>query len=42
VKRIGNHVELSVEEKDLAVDLFQRWTRDNIIGRIPGAGRATE
>jgi sporulation protein YlmC with PRC-barrel domain len=42
VKRIGNSVDLSVPESDLAVDLFQRWARDRIISRIPGAGRATE
>jgi sporulation protein YlmC with PRC-barrel domain len=41
VKKIDNHIEVSVEEKELAVDLFQRWTRDRIIGKIPGADRAT-
>jgi sporulation protein YlmC with PRC-barrel domain len=42
VKRIATSVEVSLPERELEVDLFQRWTRDRIIAKIPGADRATE
>jgi sporulation protein YlmC with PRC-barrel domain len=37
VKRIGNHLELSVARDELGVMRFERWVRDRIIARIPGA-----
>ena len=42
VKRMTNHVELTVERDTLDSDRMERWVRDHIIGKIPGANRATE
>jgi hypothetical protein len=42
VKRIGNHVEVSLPRADLDVSRFEKWVRDNIIGKIPGAYRAAK
>lgn len=38
VKRFDNHVELAVSKDDLDVSMFERWVRERIIDRIPGAG----
>jgi hypothetical protein len=38
VTRIAEHVELAVSRGDLDVSRFEKWARDNIIGKIPGAG----
>jgi hypothetical protein len=37
VKRLGNHLELTVRRTDLETMKFERWTRERIIGRIPGS-----
>ena len=37
VKRLGNHLELSVSRRDLGTMKFERWTRERIVDRIPGA-----
>jgi sporulation protein YlmC with PRC-barrel domain len=37
VKRIDNHLELSVARDELEVIRFERWVRDRIISKIPGA-----
>jgi hypothetical protein len=37
VKRFDNHVELTVSLDDLDVGLFERWVRERIIDKIPGA-----
>jgi hypothetical protein len=42
VKQIDNHVELTVSREDLDLFVFERWVRDNIIRRIPGAEHAAE
>jgi sporulation protein YlmC with PRC-barrel domain len=36
VKRIDNHLELSVPRRDLGTMRFDDWTREKIVGRIPG------
>jgi hypothetical protein len=42
VKRIGNHVEVSLPKRDLPVTLFEDWVRDRFIAKIPGAEHAAE
>lgn len=43
VERIGVRVELKVRLDDLdRPNRLDRWLSDNLIGRIPGAHRATE
>jgi hypothetical protein len=42
VKGIDNAVELSVPRDRLETDRLERWTREHIIGRIPGARDASE
>jgi sporulation protein YlmC with PRC-barrel domain len=37
VKRIDNHIELSVPKDDLEIERFERWVRERIIDKIPGA-----
>jgi hypothetical protein len=37
VKRIDNHVEITVSRSELDVSRFEDWVRDRIISRIPGA-----
>ena len=37
VKNINNHVELSVPKDDLEIERFERWVRERIIDKIPGA-----
>jgi hypothetical protein len=39
VRKIDNHVEVIVSREELAISRFEDWTRDHIIGRIPGAHR---
>jgi sporulation protein YlmC with PRC-barrel domain len=36
VKRIDNHLELSLPKRDLGTMKFERWTREHVIDRIPG------
>jgi sporulation protein YlmC with PRC-barrel domain len=42
VKRIGSAVDLSVAKAELETDRLEAWTRDHLIGRLPGAGDASE
>jgi hypothetical protein len=42
VKRVGVKVELTVAGTDLRTWDLQRWARDRIILKIPGAGHAPE
>jgi hypothetical protein len=42
VKRINNHVELTVSKADLEIDRFERWVRERVIEKIPGADRSPE
>jgi hypothetical protein len=42
VKRVGVKVELTVAGSDLGTWDLQRWTRDRIVRKIPGAGHAPE
>ena len=42
VKRINNHVELTVERELLESNLLEEWVAEHTVGRIPGADRATE
>jgi sporulation protein YlmC with PRC-barrel domain len=42
VKRIGSAVELSVPKSELETDRLESWTRDHLIGKLPGAGDAPE
>lgn len=42
VKRINNHVELTVPKVDLEIDRFERWVRERIIAKIPGSDRSPE
>jgi sporulation protein YlmC with PRC-barrel domain len=42
VKRIGVKVELTVAGSDLATWDLQRWIRDKVIVKIPGASHAPE
>jgi hypothetical protein len=42
VKRVNDHVELVVSHETLDSNRLERWVREFIIGRIPGAHRAVE
>ena len=42
VKRIGSAVDLSVAKAELETNRLEAWTRDHLIGRLPGAGDASE
>jgi hypothetical protein len=42
VRDIGSSVELDAHRKDLDTNRAERWTRDVIIDKIPGAGHAAE
>jgi sporulation protein YlmC with PRC-barrel domain len=37
VADIGNHVTLSLDSEEVATFAFERWTRDHVIGHIPGS-----
>jgi hypothetical protein len=37
VKKLDNHVELTVGCEELDVHRSEEWVRDTVIGRIPGA-----
>jgi sporulation protein YlmC with PRC-barrel domain len=37
VKKLGNHLDLIVSKDDLQVTEVERWIRELVIGRIPGA-----
>ena len=38
VADIGNHVTLAMDSEELATYAVERWTRDHVIGHIPGSG----
>ena len=42
VKRVGSAIELSVPRADLETNRLEAWTRDHLIGHLPGAGDAPE
>jgi hypothetical protein len=42
VKRIESAVDLSVAKADLESNRLEVWTRDHLIGHLPGAGDAPE
>jgi hypothetical protein len=42
VTRIDNAVDLSVGREELETDRLERWTREHVIGKIPGARHAPE
>ena len=42
VKRIGSAIELSVPRDELETNRLEAWTRDHLIGHLPGAGDAPE
>jgi hypothetical protein len=42
VKEIGSAVELSAAKAELETYRLEAWTRERIIGKLPGAGDAPE
>jgi hypothetical protein len=42
VREIGSAIHISADRDELDSSRAERWTRDVIIDRIPGAGHATE
>jgi len=42
VKKLNNHVELTLHREELENNELEAWTRDNLIAHIPGAGHAPE
>ena len=42
VKRINNHVELTLRREDLENQELEVWVRDHVIAHIPGASHAPE
>jgi sporulation protein YlmC with PRC-barrel domain len=38
VRRIGDTIELDVDEKSLESEHLERWLKEHVICRIPGAG----
>ena len=42
VKRIESAVDLSVAKAELDTNRLEAWTRDHLIGHLPGAGDAPE
>jgi len=42
VKRVNNHVELTLHREELENTAFEIWARDHVIAHIPGAGHAPE
>jgi hypothetical protein len=42
VREIGSAVELSAAKAELETDRLEAWTRERIIGKLPGAGDAPE
>ena len=42
VKRIESAVDLSVPKAELETNRLETWTRDHLIGHLPGAGHAPE
>jgi len=42
VKRIGSAIDLSVAKAELETDRLEAWTRDHLIGKLPGANDAPD
>ena len=42
VKEIASAITVSVTKAELETDRLEAWTRDHIIGRLPGAGHAPD
>jgi sporulation protein YlmC with PRC-barrel domain len=42
VKQIGSAIDLHVAKAELETDRLEAWTRDRIIGKLPGAGDAPD
>ena len=42
VHDVDSAVRLTVPKSSLDVDMFEKWTREHIIEKIPGSGRATD
>lgn len=42
VRELGPRIGLTISRHHLDVDGMERWVRDNVIGRIPGAGHAPQ
>jgi len=42
VSEIGSAIELDADREDLDTNRAERWTRDVVIDKIPGAGHAAE
>ena len=42
VKRIRSAIDLSVPKSELETDRLEAWTRDHLIGKLPGAGDAPD
>jgi hypothetical protein len=40
VTELGDHVGLDVSHEEVATFAVERWVRDHLTGRIPGAGHA--
>ena len=38
VATIGDHVALSVDSTGVGSECTERWTREQVVGRIPGSG----
>jgi sporulation protein YlmC with PRC-barrel domain len=42
VKEIGSSIDLHVAKAELETERLEAWTRDHLIGKIPGAGVAPD
>jgi sporulation protein YlmC with PRC-barrel domain len=42
VKEIGSAIDLHVARTELETDRLEAWTRDHLIGKLPGAGSAPD
>jgi hypothetical protein len=42
VKRVSSQVDLDVQVEDLESFASERWVRDHVIAKIPGAGHAPQ
>jgi hypothetical protein len=42
IKRISSGIDLSVAKAELETNRLEAWTRDHLIGKLPGAGDAPE
>jgi sporulation protein YlmC with PRC-barrel domain len=42
VREIGSSIDLHVAKAELETERLEAWTRDHLIGKIPGAGHAPD